>query len=60
MIFGWYMLEEEELYPNGKFFNAKLEEWGGGFRDRNIFISERVDRSTIDEKAREEIFLVEI
>ena len=34
-LFGWYMLEEGELDPNGKLFYAKLEEGNGGLGDKN-------------------------
>ena len=50
------MIEEGELDPNGKFFNAKLEEGNRVLGDRKIVIVERSGRSPRDEEARGAIF----
>ena len=50
------MLEEGDLVPNGKLFNAKLEEGYGGLGGRKITIAESSGRSTRGEEAREAIF----
>ena len=35
------MIEEGEMDPNGKLFDAKQEEVNGGLGDRKCFIAER-------------------
>ena len=50
------MLEEGGVDPNGKLFNAKLEEGNGVLGYRKIFITERDGRSPIDAEAREAMF----
>ena len=46
------MLEENELYPNGKLSYTKFEEVNVGLGDRKIGIVEGSIRSPRDEEAR--------